>query len=91
MKSAQTQSTLQVSVLHGDLNHTNHPILLGHYEGDTIAGAERVVDKMVVGALSQRYHLGCYPGRNGTAAVALVAVGILMVNWPTNQLPRARA
>ncbi len=71
MKSAQTQSTLQVSVLHGDLNHTNHPILLGHYEGDTIAGAERVVDKMVVGALSQRYHLGCYPGRNGTAAVAL--------------------
>ena len=71
MKSVQTQSTLQVSVLHGDLNHTNHPILLGHYEGDTIAGAERVVDKMVVGALSQRYHLGCYPGRNGTAAVAL--------------------
>lgn len=71
MKSAQTQSILQVSVLHGDLNHTNHPILLGHYEGDTIAGAERVVDNMVQGALSQRYHLGRYPGRNGTAAVAL--------------------
>ncbi|CUS31294.1 hypothetical protein COMA1_10038 [Candidatus Nitrospira nitrosa] len=71
MKSAQTQSTLQVSVLHGDLNHTNHPILLGHYEGDTIAGAERVVDNMVQGALSQRYHLGRYPGRNGTAAVAI--------------------
>ncbi len=71
MKSGQIQSTLQVSVLHGDLNHTNHPILLGHYEGDTIAGAERVVDKMVEGALSQRYHLGRYPGRNGTAAVAL--------------------
>jgi CHAT domain-containing protein len=71
MKSGQTQSTLHVSVLHGDLNHTNHPILLGHYEGDTIAGAERVVDNMVEGALSQRYHLGRYPGRNGTAAVAL--------------------
>ncbi len=71
MKSGQSQSTLQVSVLHGDLNHTNHPILLGHYEGDTIAGAERVVDKMVEGALSQRYHSGRYPGRNGTAAVAL--------------------
>jgi hypothetical protein len=52
MKSAQAQSTLQVSVLHGDLTHTNHPILLGHYEGDTIAGAERVVDKMVVPSLN---------------------------------------
>ena len=71
MKSAPARSVLQVSVLHGDLNHTNHPILLGHYEGDTIAGAERVVDKMVDGALSQRYHLGRYPGRNGTAAIAL--------------------
>jgi CHAT domain-containing protein len=80
MKSAQAGSTLQVSVVHGDLNHTNHPILLGHYEGDTIAGAERVVDKMVVGALSQRYHLGCYPGRNGTAAVALA---------PSNEIQRS--
>ncbi len=80
MKSAQTGSTLQVSVVHGDLNHTNHPILLGHYQGDTIAGAERVVDKMVVGALSQRYHLGCYPGRNGTAAVALA---------PSNEIQRS--
>ncbi|MBK9948025.1 MAG: CHAT domain-containing protein [Nitrospira sp.] len=71
MKSQQAPAMLQVSVLHGDLNHTNHPILLGHYEGDTIAGAERVVDKMVDGALSQRYHLGRYPGRNGTAAVEL--------------------
>lgn len=71
MKSAQAGSTLHVSVVHGDLNHTNHPILLGHYEGDTIAGAERVVDKMVNGALSQRYHLGRYPGRSGTASVAL--------------------
>lgn len=71
MKSAQAGSTLHISVVHGDLNHTNYPILLGHYEGDTIAGAERVVDKMVDGALSQRYQLGRYPGRNGTAAVAL--------------------
>lgn len=71
MKSAHKPPTVHVSVVHGDLNHTNHPILLGHYEGDTIAGAERVVDKMVDGALSRRYHLGRYPGRNGTAAVAL--------------------
>lgn len=63
--------TLHVSVLHGDLNHTSHPILLSHYEGDTIAGAERKVDRLVGNALSQRYHLGCYPGKPGTVAVVL--------------------
>lgn len=63
--------TLHVSVLHGDLNHTSHPILLSHYEGDTIAGAERIVDKFVGNGLSQRYHLGRYPGKPGTVAVVL--------------------
>ena len=63
--------TLHVSVLHGDLKHTSHPILLSHYEGDTIAGAERIVDKFVGNGLSQRYHLGRYPGKPGTVAVVL--------------------
>ncbi|MEO8047785.1 MAG: CHAT domain-containing protein [Nitrospirota bacterium] len=63
--------TLHISVLHGDLNHTSHPILLSHYEGDTIAGAERIVDKFVGNGLSQRYHLGRYPGKPGTVAVVL--------------------
>jgi CHAT domain-containing protein len=63
--------TLHVSVLHGNLNHTSHPILLSHYEGDTIAGAERIVDKLVGNGLSQRYHLGRYPGKPGTVAVVL--------------------
>ena len=67
----RTTDTLHVSVLHGDLRHTNHPIMLSHYEGDTIAGPERVVDVIVGQALSQRYHLGRYPGRTGTVAVVL--------------------
>ena len=67
----QTSDKLHVSVLHADLNHTNHPIMLSHYEGDTIAGAERTVDRLVGKALSQRYHLGLYPGRTGTVAVVL--------------------
>ncbi|HSL03720.1 MAG TPA: CHAT domain-containing protein [Nitrospiraceae bacterium] len=67
----RTSDTLRVSVLHGNLNHTNYPIMLSHYEGDTIAGAERIVDGLVGNALSQRYHLGRYPGRTGTVAVVL--------------------
>lgn len=66
---ARTSEKLQVSVLHGDLTHTTHPILMGHYQGDTIVGAERVVDRLVRGALSQRYNLGLYPGKPETVAV----------------------
>ncbi len=66
---ARILETLQVSVLHGDLTHTTHPILMGHYQGDTIAGVERMVDRLVCGALSQRYNLGLYPGKPGTVAV----------------------
>ncbi len=62
---------LQVSVLHGNLVQTNYPVLMGHYQGDTIAGAEKRVDQLVNGGLSQRYHLGRYPGSLGTAAVVL--------------------
>jgi hypothetical protein len=67
----RTSEKLQVSVLHGNLTHTNHPVLLGHYQGDTIFGSERVVDRLVENALSQRYNLGRYPGRTGTVAVVL--------------------
>ncbi len=64
---------LRVSVLHGNLAQTNHPVLVGHYEGDTIAGVERVVDGLVDQALSRRYHVGRYPGKPGTVAVALAS------------------
>ncbi len=67
----RTSDKLHVSVLHADLRCTNYPIMLSHYEGDTIAGAERTVDRLVEKALSQRYHLGLYPGRTGTVAVVL--------------------
>lgn len=43
------------------------------------------------GAAAGHFVLGDEITAGFAAAVALVAVGILMVNWPTNQLPRARA
>lgn len=67
----QSTNTLRVSVRHGDLRDTQHPIMVSHYESDTIAGPEKVADSLVGGALSERYRLGRYPGRIGTVAVAL--------------------
>ena len=59
----------RVSVVHGDLTFARFPIVVGHYEGDTIIGPESVVDRIFDGALTTRYHLGLYPGALGTFAV----------------------
>ncbi len=71
--AAQT-SMVQVSIRHGDLSYARHPVLVGHYLGDTIESAEAALDKRMrgdlgVGPLSRRRDLGLYPGSFGTHAV----------------------
>ena len=65
------QPSFRVSVVHSDLRYARYPIVVGHYEGDTIIGAEDQVDQLLRGALSQRYSLGLYPGAFGSLAVIL--------------------
>ncbi|MCW5620743.1 MAG: CHAT domain-containing protein [Burkholderiales bacterium] len=65
------QAQLKVSVVHGDLQHARYPVMVGHYEGDTIGGAEGYLDRRLKGALSQRYDLGLYPGALGSNIVVL--------------------
>jgi tetratricopeptide (TPR) repeat protein len=65
------QPSFRVSVVHGDLRYARYPVVVGHYEGDTIIGAEARVDQLLRGALSQRYSLGLYPGEFGSLAVIL--------------------
>ena len=60
-----------VTVVHGDLSFARFPIVVGHYESDTIIGAEAVVDRLFDGALTTRYNLGLYPGALGTHAVVV--------------------
>ena len=67
----QRRAGFRVKVVHGDLRWARYPIVVGHYEGDTIVGAEAEVDKRVGGALSQRYALGLYPGEFRSIAVIL--------------------
>jgi CHAT domain-containing protein len=64
-------AAFNVSVVHGDLRHARYPVMMGHYEGDTIGGAESYLDGRLDGGLSQRYALGVYPGALGTALVLL--------------------
>ena len=61
----------RVSVVHGDLRYARHPVMVGHYLGDTIVGAEWQMDRLLDLALSNRYNLGLYPGEFGSVAVVL--------------------
>ncbi len=60
---------------HGDLGYVRFPVAVGHYVGDTIAGAEAHLDGRLGGALSHRYRLGLYPGAAGTVELVTRAHG----------------
>jgi pimeloyl-ACP methyl ester carboxylesterase/tetratricopeptide (TPR) repeat protein len=60
-----------VEVAHGDLAYARYPVMIGHYEGDTIMSAEAHIDRSLGGKLSQRNQLELYPGAIGTAEVVL--------------------
>lgn len=63
--------TIQLDVSHGDLSCVGTPVLVGHYAGSTLAGAELALDKTLDGRLSERDILGLYPGEVGEAAYVL--------------------
>ena len=68
---ARATAGFRAGVVHGDLRYARFPILVGHYEGDTIIGAEARIDQLLEGALSTRYNLGLYPGPSRTVSVIL--------------------
>jgi hypothetical protein len=72
--TAARSAQLQVAVRHGDLSYARHPVMVGHYSGDTIVSAELALDERMrgdqpIGPLSRRRDLGLYPGPVGTNAV----------------------
>ena len=68
-KPAAPPGSIAVSVVHGDLAFAEHPVAVGHYDGDSIARAEAALDRTLEGRLSERHLIGQYPGPIGTSAV----------------------
>lgn len=62
---------IRVSVRHGNLAFASHPILVGHYKGDTITSAEAYLDRTLDGRLAARHRLRIYPGDDDTAEIFL--------------------
>lgn len=60
-----------VSIRHGNLTYARHPILVGHYQGDTVVSAEAALDRQLGGHLTRRLDLGIYPGPLGSHSVFL--------------------
>ena len=66
-----TEPPISVEVAVGDLAYANHPVMAGHFQGDTIVNAEAAIDRQLNGRLQDRQQLGYYPGVVGTAEVVL--------------------
>lgn len=69
----QTSPEVRVTVVHADLRHASHPILVGHGLGDAIRSAELALDQRLNGRLRRRNALGLHPGLVGSWDVHLAA------------------
>lgn len=68
----ENTQALKVAVRAMDLRFVQQPIICGHYQADSIASAERMIDKHLVdGALSQRERLGIYAGPVSSSTIIL--------------------
>lgn len=70
-KRAKPRHRVKVSVVHGNLAFTHQPVMVGHYQGDSIVSAEAHLDRVMGGRLRDRHHLGLYPGADHSAEVFL--------------------
>ena len=71
LSAGQALPPIKIKVVHGHLAFASHPVLVGHYAGDTINGAEAELDVALGGRLTKRKQFGLYPGALGTSTVAL--------------------
>lgn len=67
--SCRDMPLIEISLTHGDLAYARHPVIVGHYLGDSIISAESTLDTRLGKALSRRSRLGLYPEHLGTYAL----------------------
>lgn len=59
-------AALRVTVLNGNLSFIRQPLLVGHYRSMSLTGTEKVVDRLVGGAMQAALDAGLYPDAPGT-------------------------
>ena len=67
-EGADTQDVV-VEAVHASLECAGHHVIVGHFAGSPLAGAEAFLDQRLGGRLSARHLLGLYPERIGESDV----------------------
>ena len=70
--SARMENPLQkinITLTHGNLIHARHPVMVGHFKGDSILQAEKVLDGQLNGQLTQYYSIGNYAEEVGESII----------------------
>ncbi len=73
--SAAEEPVIHLEVVHGDLGFAEYPVMVGHYDGSTIEGAERALDWHLDYRLTNRDVVGVYPGAVGSAEIVANEAG----------------
>jgi CHAT domain-containing protein len=59
---ASHKDAVTIRVVHGGLRFARNPLIVGHYQGDTMQGSEAELDRQFGGRLRKALELGVYPG-----------------------------
>lgn len=67
----EQKEKINVTVIHGNLEHVSNAVVVGHYEGDSIVNAEHILDQRLNGRMRELHRLGMYPGEINTSKILL--------------------
>jgi hypothetical protein len=68
----QPSAPIKLTVVSGDLAFARYPLLIGHYTGDALDGAEARLDQILEGELTLRRQMGLYPSPIESSTVIVV-------------------
>lgn len=71
LKKTKGKEIISISVINGDLVHSQYPVVVGHFKGDGIVYAEKYLDRALNFKLSEYHLVNNYPGDIGTHLVIL--------------------
>jgi CHAT domain-containing protein len=60
------EAPLRITVINGDLTFESEPLLIGHYQALQLTGTEKVMDRLIGGAMTHSLKMGVYPVAAGS-------------------------
>jgi len=71
LSAKEPDRKVKIRVVHGNLSGAQTPVVIGHYQGDTIVSAESYMDRQLGGRLREAQRLRLYPGELDTVKLFL--------------------